>query len=425
MKRSKAAIALAAGLMFSAGCSACETLNESPTEEIKTLLADNTSAPYAERVGITNWGAMYMPSLPEEKTSLLYGAEKILESGGKVIKVACGDPKAQYPLDDWSGESFSACVDVLKNARYAELFRMGFKTFFISITEQNRAKYADGMSEEERVSVEREFYEATKYLLETYRGSGKTFILQNWETDNYVRYSFDGADEVIVLRRYAEYFNVRQDGINRAREEFGMDAEKDVFVFGALEVNKLDDSYAYCKAVDYVVPYTYADLYAYSSYEYKDKEKFRTAEEISVALRAAMEYYRSKLPDKKRYPQPVYFGDNRLAITEFGYPDRADGYSGEWQKIVAEGHLLALDACRLQYAVYWQLCCNELVGDNASDIKKLSPTALRAYNFSAGDLNGFYLLRPDGAETYTLSYLKEVFKSNSRNAEGKKISAWQ
>lgn len=413
------------GLIFSAGFSACETASEPPPEEKKTLLVDNTSSPYAERVGITNWGAMYMPSLPEDKTSLLYGAEKILESGGKVIKIACGDPKSQYPLDDWSGESFSACVDVLKNARYAELFQMDFKTFFISITEQSRAKYTDGMSEEEKESVEREFYEATKYLLETYRGSGKTFILQNWETDNYIRYSMEGMDEVIVLRRYAEYFNVRQDGINRARAEFGMDEEKNVFVFGALEINKLDGSYTYSKAVDYVVPYTYADLYAYSSYEYKDKDKFKNAEEISVALQAAMGYYRSKLPEKERYPQPVYFGDNRLAITEFGYPDKADGYSGEWQKTVAEGHLLALDACRLQYAVYWQLCCNELVGENASVIKKLSPTALRAYNFSAGELNGFYLLRPDGVETYSFSYLKEVFKSNSKDAEGKKTSVWK
>lgn len=376
------------------------------------LKVDNTSAPYAERVGITNWGAAYMPGLPAEKTSLLYGAEKILESGCKVIKIACGDPKSQYPLDDWTGTTFSSCADVLKHERYAALFAMDFKTFFISITEQSRAKYADGLTDDEKQAVEREFYEATKYLLETYRGSGKTFILQNWETDNYVGYSLTGGvDETVVLRRYAQYFNLRQDGINRARDEFGMDEEKNVFVFGALEVNKLDSSYTRAKAVDYVVPYTYGDLYTYSSYEYKDKEKFKTAEEISVALTAALGYYKSKLPDKSRYPQPVYFGDQRLAITEFGYPDKADGYEGDWQKTVAEGHVLAMDRCRLQYAIYWQLCCNEIVAENVSAIKKLSPEELRAHEFSDGDLNGFYLLRPDGRETLAFEYLKNKFKA--------------
>lgn len=381
----------------------------SNVEETEIVSFDNTVAPVSERIGITNWGATYMPGLKDGEYSLIKGAETILETGSYVIKVACSNPASQYPLDDWSDLDRKECVDVLKFPVFKTLWEMDFRTYFISITEAARVNYADGLSAEEAETVEKEFYEATKYLLETYRGSGKTFILQNWETDNYVGYSVDGQNAEYVFRNYAKYFNARQDGINRAREEFTMSAEKNVYVFGALEINRLDPSYTSLRAVDCVVPYTYADLYTYSSYEFKDKEVVTSAKEIAGKLSEALAYYKSRLPSAAVYPQKVYFGDKRLAITEFGYPDKADGYSGEWQKTVTEGHVLALLSSDLQYAVYWQLCCNEPTGSNAAQIKALSWMELRKYRFSEGELNGFYLLRPDGSETLTCEYLKDIF----------------
>ncbi len=414
------ALTLAAALGGFYGCAKPATT----PEESEIASFDNTAKPYASRIGVTNWGARYMPGLGEEN-SVVYGARRILETGAKVIKIACSDPEKQYPLDDFGEINAEKCEDVFKLEPFAEVFSMPFETYFISMSEINDVKWADGMSEEETAYVQEEFYGAAKYLLETYRGTGKVFILQNWETDNYVRYSFGKEEDWLICRRYADYTNARQDGINRARDEFVMSAEKNVYVFGALEINKLDSSDTMIKAVDEIVPYTYCDLYTYSSYEYKDKGKVASAKEVASSLAVALGYYKSKLPKEEKYPQKMYFGDKRLAVTEFGYPDKADGYSGEWQKMVAEGHLLAMENLNLQYMVYWQLCCNEITASNASEINKLSSAELRNYSFKAGDLNGFYLLRPDGVKTYTYNYLSAAIEANDYRAEAEKPPAWK
>lgn len=381
-----------------------------PESEIEVF--DNTLSPLNERIGVTNWGPRYMPNLKDEEYSLIKGAEYIRELGSKVIKIACGNPATQYPLDDFSSLNMTECADALRFPIYKQLFEMDFSTYIINITEVNRANYADGMSNDELKTVENEFYHATQYLLETYKGTGKTFILQNWETDNYVALSISGNNAEYVLRNYAKYYNARQDGINKARNEFVMSETKNVFVFGALEVNKLSKDYKN-RAVDHVVPYTYVDLYTYSSYEFKDKNVVSSAIEVCEKLTEAMNYYKTKLPDYTKYPQKAYFKDKRLAITEFGYPDKADSNSGNWQKMVTEGHVLATKNLNLQYAVYWQLCCNEVVGDTATAIKGLSKTQLRNYNFTNADFNGFYLLRPDGTKTLSYDYLKTIL--NEKN----------
>ena len=403
-----------------------DTGNPPEKEETAITSFDNSQNALSQKIGVTCWGSLYMPSLGAEENSLLRGAEYVRETGSRVIKLACGDLSAQYSLDDWEGVSFERSVDVFRHEVFVRLFSMDFDTFFISVPERKAIRYADGVSKEEAAYVEEEFYLMTKYLLETYRGSGKIFILQNWETDNAIGYSLtDTEDDIFLMRSYADYYNARQDGINRARDEFVMSEEKNVYVFGAIEINKLDASYTRYKAVDYIVPYTYCDLYTYSSYEYKDKGKVTSAAAVCARLTEARHYSESKLPPAENYPQPVYFGDKRLAVTEFGYPDRADGYGGQWQKMVAEGHLMAMEKLPLQYVVYWQLCCNEPTGDRADEIRRLAPASLRVYEFVPGDVNGFYLLRPDGERSYTYNYFKEAIAQNSVAAEAECPAAWK
>ena len=389
----------------------------------KSYLFNNSLNPLNEKIGVTNWGSAYMPDLNDDETSLIKGMEYIKELGSKVIKVACGNPSTQYRLDNFSN-NYSSSVDVFRESHFKVLFdSKWFITYFISVPERNQIIFSDGVSKEEREYVTSEFYKMTKYLLETYQGTGKIFILQNWETDNYIASSFDGENDLIIARRYADYFNARQDGINKARDEFDMTKNKKVAVYGAIEINKLS-SYDKPKAVDTIVPYTYADLYCYSSYETKDKGAVKDASDINKKLNELIDYYESKLPDIKNYPGKVYIEGSRIAITEFGYPDKADNYNGEWQKMVVEGHLMTIQEKNIQYGVYWQLCDNEVVGDAKTNIKGLKYLSLRNYKFNSGDLNGFYLIRPDGVKTYTYNYLKQVFDNNMLNVNANKPSPW-
>ena len=86
--------------------------------------------------------------------------------------------------------------------------------------------------------------------------------------------------------------------------------------------------------------------------------------------------------------------------------------------MVAEGHILAMQRFGLQYAVYWQLCCNEYMGSDAS-VKNLRGEQLRDYVFTKEDFNGFYLIKPDGTKTETYEYLKSVFQNADTKQEGR------
>lgn len=422
IRRMLTALVMAAAICF-AGCAqpgeeGGEGGGNEPPDTDRITAFDNSSAPLEERLGVTWWGGKYLPG-SWTGDSISAACDLVEALGSKVVKLACGDLSKQYPLDDFSGATFNGTADVLKHPYFAAAFARPFKTYYLSAPERRAVNWRDGMNAEEKAYVESEFYEMTKHLLTTYRGTGKTFVLQNWETDNYI----GQTNDVTVMRAYANYFNCRQDGINRARDEIVMSKAGDVYVFGALEVNRLGPS-DYLRAVDEIVPRTYSDLYTYSSYEAKDAGVVSTAQEVQTKLVSYLQYYRSMLPPAERYPQPVYFGGRRLAITEFGYPDKADGYSGERSRMVAEGHVLAARTMRLQHLVYWQLCCNEAVGENAADINRLRGEALRAYDFEPGDLNGFWLIRPDGEKTYTYRYFEDILRGGD-GASAVKPPAWQ
>lgn len=425
MKKLLISIFLIGIFMLTCGCANAESggggggngsLEEADKNEI--MCYDNSKNELKSVLGVTYWGGKYI-QLNSHEDSLTAAVREISALGSKVIKVACGNVEKQYPLDDFSGYVFERSVDVLKADKFKKVFDSDFETFYICVSERKGVNWRDGMLDAEKKYVSDEFYEMTKYLLNTYKNSGKTFVLQNWETDNYI----GQTDDFIVMRNYATYFNARQDGINNARKEFIMSEFNDVYVFGAIEINRLKP-YSGLRAVDEVVPFTYCDLYTYSSYEAKDFGVVGSETEVKNLLLTYMRYYKSKLPDESKYPQTMYFKDSRLAITEFGYPDRADGYKGERSKMVAKGHLMAAKALGLQHLIYWQITCNEAIGVNADKINKLDFKQLREYEFKPYDLNGFYLIRPDNVKTYTYNYFKKAMQENNIDVDGDKPQAW-
>lgn len=116
---------------------------------------------------------------------------------------------------------------------------------------------------------ENEFYQLTKYLYSKFVGSGKTFVLKNWEGD----WTGLGQGNVTsnispgIVQDMIAWLSARQRGVTRARNEAGKSSG--VRVFNAAEVNRVLD-YAQngmTRVINAVVPRVKADMVTYSSYD--------------------------------------------------------------------------------------------------------------------------------------------------------------
>jgi hypothetical protein len=298
------------------------------------------------------------------------GADRVLELGSRVIKVFFVPPNIQeiYPFNsDWYPTPTDV-VDLAQRPYFKELFAKPFSTYFLVITPvDGYPQFLDGLTPGEAAAERNQMYRLAKYLLTTYAGSGKTFVLQNWEGDHLLRQGLaaGAVPDPVRIQGMIDWWNARQDGVAQARREVGTHG---VQVLHAAEVNLLSDAMAgKVTATNNVIPHTHCDLYSYSSWD------------IGFApdqLTRALDYLESKAPDNK------LFGRYNVYLGEYGMAKDQGTSDGERFERIRELMEAAL-GWGVRYALYWQVYCNE---------------ALQTYTGRPGDkdLEGLWLIRPDG-----------------------------
>jgi hypothetical protein len=306
------------------------------------------------------------------------GADQVLATGSKVIKLYL-TPK-RYPWNSEWPEGVHSLVDMAQTPYFQSVFSKPFATYILTAYSIGRADnyWTRGVTEEEAKEETRQFHDLTKYLLTTYRGSGKTFVLQHWEGDWALRslskknYDPDYVPTPETIQGMIQWLNARQAGIVQARAEVGV---TDVHVYGATEANRLEDSMAGKPGVaNSVLPFTTVDLVSYSSYNFLDTPEH---------LARAVDYLAAHLPATAvfgRNPHSVYLG-------EFGYPESGtEGIEGVNRRI--NNTLAVVNGKGLPWAVFWEVYCNE----------PLSKTASLPLNGKTNDvsLRGFWMVKPDG-----------------------------
>lgn len=340
-------------------------------------------------IGVTHVDGKYHLT---EKDFLNEGAEQILALGSRVIKVWFHNPGKSYSFNSqWP--QINSLVEIAQTEYFAKLFEKPFTTYIMMCFSKgkNAAYWRRGITKEQRLDEQRQFYELTKYLLTKYRETGKTFVLQHWEGDWLIRGNYDRNinPTSTAINGMIDWLNVRQEGVNRARKEFGTNG---VRVYHAAEVNRVVSTMKQGRPnmVDKVLPHTKLDLVSYSAWD-------ATAEysEDSQILREALDFIATNMPDS------ADFGDKNVYLGEFGMPE--NNYPHEKIRKVIPGAVeTALDwGC--PYIVYWQLYCNEL-----KDKEQKSPI------HSNDAVRGFWLIRPDGSKAWTWDYLYELLNSQSQ-----------
>jgi hypothetical protein len=373
--------------------------------KVPSVLAAGTSYPTdpADVFGIAHVDGKYYLT----KVDFLdEGADQVLATGSKVIKFYLSP--ARYPWNsDWS-KNIHELVDTARTPYFQSVFSKPFKTYILTAYSTGRSDnyWVNGISPKQTADETRQFYDLTKYLLTTFKGTGKTFVLQNWEGDWALRvkgpkpYDPDYFPDQTAVDGMIQWLNARQAGIVKARNEIGA---TDVHVYGAAEANRLEDSMAGKPGVaNAVLPHTTVDLVSYSCYNFLD-----TPERLTQAV----DYLAAHLPPTAVFgqnPHSVYLG-------EFGYPENGkEGLEGVNHRM--DNALKVVRDEGLPWAVFWEVYCNEPAA-------KGLPLPL---NGKANDHNmrGYWMIKPDGTPGMAWHRYRRLFtEANPRCATTETIKA--
>lgn len=336
-------------------------------------------------IGVTHAAGRYNFT---KKDFLNEGADQILKLGTKVIKLwFTADPAKAYPFNSkWKKPKDP--VELAKSKYYRRVFAKPFTTFILETYPPGKewSELSKGMTQADIDDVEEGMYTLAKYLLREYKGTGKTFILQNWETDWAL---WDTAltkePDQTAIQAMIDFLNARQDGVERARQEIGMDG---VIVVHAAEVNAVTLGMSgKTSVINNVVPYTHCDLYSYSVWDTTlDPEQFRKA----------LYYIAKKTPPSKMYgSRNIYIGEYGAAENKVGGPEKQLEITKSMTEIA-----LKFGA---RYIVYWQLYC-----DGSPENPQIRPRN--------SDCAGYWLVLPDGSKSLVWDYFKRIFDENRSNS---------
>lgn len=308
-----------------------------------------------------------------EQDYLNEGADRILELGSRVIKIWLEPAKVQRDYhfnSDWTPLAKDV-VELAQRPYFKAVFAKPFAAYLLMIPAAVAPqRFLDGMDDNAKDAEHNQMYHLARYLLETYAGSGKTFVLQNWEGDNTLMEGLAPGQEPSPRRLQAmgEWLNVRQQGVDDARRDT---PAAGVQVFHAIEVNLIEDAMAgKARLTNWVLPSTRADLYSYSCWDVG----FDAARMVR-----ALDYLASRAPDAHR------FGSHNVYVGEFGV---SRDHLERGRDLPQAVHELAVAALNwgARWAAYWQVYSNQIRHRYWG-----RPTER--------DLLTYWLIKPDGRKT--------------------------
>jgi hypothetical protein len=287
-----------------------------------------------------------------EKTRLVETAERISEMGSSILKISlCKRMNEIYGLP--KREDIRSLAELAsREPSVKAVLDMPFAYYHLWTYPFAHADSAwkDGLSEQEKQEAYDEVYALASYLLRTYSGTGKTFLLGHWEGDWCLHSDYDSKRDPSpeAITGMIAWLNVRQAAVDAARRET---AAKDVHVYHYTEANLVQKGMkgGAC-LVSSVLPHTPVDYVSYSCYDTINPNQGNTRE----ALHAALSYIESKLPPKAGFKgKRVFIGEYGFPLSKTTTPELQDLYSRDVCRAALEW------GC--PFVLYWELYCNEIV----------------------------------------------------------------
>lgn len=196
------------------------------------------------------------------------------------------------------------------------------------------------LTDAEYAANRKEFFDLTTYLMTTYNGSKKRFILKNWEGDWLLMGGYEDSLEVPDSRvtNFVRWLRSTQEGISEARNM----AISDVKVDFALEMNRIGIVQANKRNtfLGSVIPQIPSDWVSYSAWE-------------SISNRGGSQdpdsIYKSVVSDlndiKARAGRPLF-------ISEYAYPESS---TPGFQESQVRAAVRAFEDVGMPLAFYWNI----------------------------------------------------------------------
>jgi carboxypeptidase family protein len=329
---------------------------------------------------------------------LIEGANRIMSLGADAI-FAYMEPNynSRYPQNAngpfWPTPAPTALRQLAQTAPFQALFNMPFKLFVLTANSFSTQDNMDNFQTNPDWPdfEEQEFYDVTRYLYSTYAGSGKTFILKNWEGD-YRALGFGHNTEDIPLNKIDAmniWMSARQRGISRGRTDSGEPAG--VGVFHAVELARVLDytDSGLRRLINSTLPVVKADMVSYSSYDSSSSKP--DAGTTRASMNKALNAIKSLAPD------PLGFGNKRILISEYGlFENRNDNSSKVgWRTNTI---LETSQAAGILGAFFWQIFDNECYFDFPASKNQPYPVDTQGdQRPPASKCEGLWLVMPDGS----------------------------
>lgn len=347
--------------------------------DISRLNANRSILP--PQFGTAHASARYNPN-GSVQTSFIDGAIDAYNLGFQTLKIWNGPEITKYSFYFLSAEEIAKYSDfssALNMASFQAVLSIPFKTVVFEsddVTAWTMANNALIQSDQDRIY--KSVYDFTIRLRKDFKGSGRTFIIQNhegdWHIDPTGKPNASNNPNATGLENFKIYWTLRQRAVEDARAA----QPSDVNVYHLCEVVRVVPSMQSNQPslTRDVLPQVSCDLVGYSAYE--------SSLVSNDLFEQALSYIKSKAS-----VSPT-FGTNQVAVSEIGLPEQNSSYNSTSKSNMAT-LITNLIQRPLPYVLFWNLY------DNECNLPECATGGGITSNVPLQNLNGYYVRKPDGS----------------------------
>ena len=286
-----------------------------------------------------------------KESKLIEQSKHIRGMGSNILKISLGKKSPNsYGLKKVDANT---TLELFKSVPdYKRVFDMDFKYIFAWVHTLTEVKWRQRINKKEEKILYKEMYDFTKYLLETYNYSGKTFMIGNWEGDWLLHGGFNRnlTPTPSQVNNMIKWFQIRQKAIDDAKRDIEF---SDVEIYHYIELNLvLKAMNGGVSIASHVLPHVNVDYVSYSSYEAIKK---RSREQVKITLESIFNYIEKQLKPKENLPFK-----RRVFIGEYGYHANKNKPASFINQYKKSKDIMEISLeLNIPFSLHWQMYNNE------------------------------------------------------------------